>query len=459
MTEKNIQELEIIKEAIRNHVPKLAEFIDCKIPIEEYSANLYKNDVDDVYISRQNIIKESIKKQCLDLFGEESKNFRLNLDGPVVANMVDHNGILNNPILLSSHFITSASNLFDSKFDILSLNTGLYPLNNPFYKRGLGYQGETITFISKSKSHQLVYYSPPLEFPDFPQDIKEILQEADFGTNEYAWEQASKMNYKLWPLLFQEELRLSLPKLITLNQDEVVSDLLKDAISKKQGFVYDTMFNPEFRKMVKKEFMDTTGAWSKDGGGSFLFWARDDRNQAVAMHQDGDYLVSSKESFDYKIKIQEEEILEALENKKIYAGMVLLFGAFLFHTGMVPLAGYGSINYLNVMKNRWLNILKDTYPDEHKGIEKMNINKLVGGPVLTYYRDDKKQIQPAYMLDILMSGGLSKDYLKNIFSMNFNDLLLPAFVDIYNTYVPQEKRKPISITQNDIVSEQLTWLK
>ena len=33
----------------------------------------------------------------------------------------------------------------------------------------MGYQGDTITFISKSKSHQLVYYSPPLDFSGFPE--------------------------------------------------------------------------------------------------------------------------------------------------------------------------------------------------------------------------------------------------------------------------------------------------
>ena len=452
------EQFDVIKGAIREHVPKLAEFIDLQTPIEEYSASLFGAQVEQKYLSRQAIIKELIVKQCQELFGDEAKNFRLNLDGPVIANIVDHNGILNNPILLSSHIITSASNIFDSKFDILSLNTALYPLNNPFYKRGLGYKEEVIPFISKSKSHQLVYCAPPLEFQEFPKEIQDILTKADEVKSTYAWQQASRMNYCLWPKLFEESLRPRLPRLITLNQDEIVKDLVIKLIKEKGNFVYDTIFKPDFRESVKKVFEGSTGAWDSAGKGSFLFWAIDEKNQALALKQEGDELVSARAEKAYRLPLQEKEIIQALEAREIYPGMVVLFGALLFYAGIVPLAGYGSINYLNVMKERWLKVLENTYPEEWVSINKMPINKLVGGPVLTYYKDAQSEIHQAYMLDILMSGGLKRDYLEKVFAMTFGDLLQAPLIDIYDSYIPKEYKQDITLKPHDIISEQFGWL-
>ncbi len=447
-----------INSGIAKHVPKLAEFINCSDSIDQYSKNLFDNVIiSNVYLKRQELFKTLIIKQCKYLFGENN-NINLNLDGLITANILDHNGILNNPILLSSHLITSASSIFDSKFDILSLNTALYPFNNPFYKGGLSYKEERIRLISKSKGDQLVYFSPPVNFSNFPDEIKNILENLDNRENKYAWEQAARINYDLWPLLFEKKLRTNVPKLITLNQDEVVYDLLENIIKNKQGFVYDMIFNSDFRHLVKNKFINTTGAWKNDNRGSFLFWAVDDKHRAVGLKLEDNFLVSCKKDFNFNEEITEENIISLMRDRKIYAGMVLIFGVLVFYSGMVPLAGYGSINYLNVMKDCWLDILYKNYKDEYDNIKKMNLNKLVGGPILTYQRDENKNIKPSFMLDILMSGGLRKEYLEKIFSFKYNELLRPAFIDIYNTYIPGAKREAISITPNDIISDQLSWI-
>jgi hypothetical protein len=453
------QEFEVIERAIREHVPKLAQFIDYDETISDYSSNLYNTSVPDRYLERQTLVKKAILKQCAHLFGDEAKTFRLNLDGPVIANIVDHNGILNHPVLLSSHIISSADSLFENQYDILSLNTALYPFNSSFYDRGLGYQDKTITFISKSKSHQMVYYAPALDFKEFPDDIRNILSQADTPPSAHAWEQACRMNYRLWPQVFEESLRPKLPKLITLNQDEVVKELLSELIGQEDNFVHAMIFDEAFRLRVKEIFKDTTGAWTDEGKGSFLFWAVDEKNEGVPLKLEGNRLVSRKEGFAFDLKLDEADVLKALEENKIYPGMVLLFGALVFYAGVVPLCGYGSINYLNIMRDRWLTALKDTYPEEWTGINDMKIDKLIGGPVLTYYRDEQKRIKQAYMLDVVMRGGLKKDYLQKIFSMRFNDLLLAPLIDIYHSYIPSEHRQAISIKPHDVISEQLSWLE
>ena len=54
----------------------------------------------------------------------------------------------------------------------------------------------------------------PLAFSDFPEVIKNILDRANTIQSELAWEQASRMNYHLWPLLFEESLRSKLPSCV-----------------------------------------------------------------------------------------------------------------------------------------------------------------------------------------------------------------------------------------------------
>ncbi len=460
MTVKQLQQFNIIRRGIEKHVPKLAEFIECDLPIFKYSENLYEDKVEDKYLVRQKVVKESIKRQIIELFGEEAKKFRLNLDGPLRVNIVDHNGILNHPILTGSHIISSAWQLFDRQSDILSLNTALYPFNSVFYKRGLGYRGKTLSFVSKSKCHQLVYYAPPVNFETFPDEIKQILQSADRPISQRAWQQASRINYKLWPLLFEPALRDKLPRLITLNQDKVVKDLLIHLIKKKDNFIYEVIFNPQLRERCYQVFLNSTGAWFENQNkGSFLFWKINEKNEGVNLVLKDGRLVSVKEKYPYQLELEEGAVIEALEKDEIYAGMVLLFGALVFYAGVVPLAGYGSVNYLNVMKDKWLKLLRDQYPEEYHSIKQMNINKLIGGPVLAYYRDKENKLQQAYALDIIMKGGLKREYLEKVLSMPFNELLKPALIDVYNSYIPAEVREEISITTNDVVNEQFAWIK
>ncbi len=454
------QQFNIIKQGIEKHVPKLAEFIKCDTPISQYSKNLYTDTISDKYIQRQKTVKESIKRQIEEIFGTEKEEINLNLNKPLVVNIVDHNGILNHPILLASHIISSAWQLFNRQYDILSLNTALYPFNSVFYKRGLNYQGKTLTFISKSKCHQLVYYAPPVNFNNYPDDIRKILEQCDQPKSRFAWQQATRMNYKLWPLLFEENLRDRLPRLITLNQDKVIKDLLIQLIKERDNFIYDVIFNKELRQKFYQTFLNTTGAWFENSNkGSFLFWTVNKKNEGVNLTLRDDELISTKEKYPFKLKLEETAIIEALKKDKIYAGMVLLFGSLVFYAGVVPLAGYGSINYLNVMKDRWLKLLKDVYPEEYNSIKQMKINKLIGGPVLTYYRDEQNRLQQAYALDIIMKGGLTRKYLEKILSMPFNELLKPALIDIYHSYIPAEDRTKLNITTNDIVNKQFSWIK
>jgi hypothetical protein len=459
MNAKAKEELEIVKNGVRKYVPKLGEFIDLETPLLEYSQKVYQVEVEDKYLERQEGLKKNIQEQSLLLFGDKAQDFEFKLNGPLIANIVDHNGILNHPVLLSSHIVSSAAQLYNPSFDILSLNTAFYPFNSVFYDGGLTWKQERHRFISNSKSQQLVYYGQPIDFSRFPEEARLKLDQADSPTSSTAWQQAGRVNYHLWPQLFEKKLRSNLPSLITLNQDEIVIKLITSLIQQGNNFIHDIIFNSDLRAQCRKVFEGSTGAWDEvNNKGSFLFWGVDEQKRGIGLKLSNNKLISTVEKYPYQLSLTPEHVINALNTREIYPGMVLIFGAFVFYSGLVPLAGYGSVNYLNVMQELWLRLLPGKYAEECDSINRMVINKLIGGPVLTYYRDNNGELRQAYMLDVLMSSGLTKKYLDKIFTMSFGDLLLAPLIDIYNTYIPEKHRQPISITPADVVSEQLSWI-
>lgn len=207
MPNGNEQKFEIIKQAIKTYVPGVAKFFDFDENILEYSKQLYNFHIEPKHLERQKPIKEEIKKQLELLWPDRWRSFRLNLDKPLIANIADHNGILNDQILFASHIVSSAFQLFDSQSDILSLNTGMYPFNYLMYNRGLTFQEKIYPLISRDKSHQLVYYAKSLKLDSLPEPISDIYQSCDTPASEEARHQASRINYNLWPLLFEPGLK------------------------------------------------------------------------------------------------------------------------------------------------------------------------------------------------------------------------------------------------------------
>lgn len=95
---------------------------------------------------------------------------------------------------------------------------------------------------------------------------------------------------------------------------------------------------------------------------------------------------------------------------------------------------------------------------ECDGIKKMGINKLVGGPVLTYYWDDNRRLQQVFALDVILGGGLTREYLERVLAIPFNELLKSALIDVYNSYIPKNFRRKVDIAIHDIVDKQFSWV-
>ena len=137
--------------------------------------------------------------------------------------------------------------------------------------------------------------------------------------------------------------------------------------------------------------------------------------------------------------------------------MIVIYGFITFWCGIKSLAGHGSCNYLTKMKEAWLDVLRDYDEDEYKRIEKINTKSLIAGQILGYKRENE-QIVEQYAFDIIFDGGFKKQYLETLFKMKFKDLLNPALIEIYNSYVPVDKRIELTIKPMDLMGKEFNWI-
>jgi len=78
--------------------------------------------------------------------------------------------------------------------------------------------------------------------------------------------------------------------------------------------------------------------------------------------------------------------------------------------------------------------------------------------VVTYARTSNGELVNQFALDIIAAGGLSKAYLENLVHMRYCDVLTPALLEIYESYVPVNERQKLSLTVADLTGEVFSWV-
>lgn len=149
----------------------------------------------------------------------------INYESGLASGIIDHHGIIDNPILFGGALVSNYYKLFNRKEfgDILTFATGNIPLNEPFRRRGIMFRGKRINLYPKADKNKIIY-SLPLqkvsiedriqkahewhkysdEDKNFFQEIDSLINNIDFSTCEYYSDQLTKINFYLWPRLLRK---------------------------------------------------------------------------------------------------------------------------------------------------------------------------------------------------------------------------------------------------------------
>jgi len=466
-----------VANAVIKYLPSLVPFYSSEETLSEYSrrVNFYKSNK--IHLDRQKIFKLKIKEKIERLFNKnELTDIKININAKsgLVSGVVDHHGILDHPWLLAVHLVSNFYKLLnrDIEGDILTFATGNVPLNEPFRRRGFILNGKKINLFSKNDKNKIVYGLPKYDF-DIVARLKQeshqwhkfnteeqelllkidgIIKNIDFSTCKYLGDQLTKINYYIWPLLFEEKIRNRVSRLVSIEYDDIVIDYLIFVLENEpESFIYQMLFEEKFRVKIMTRFMGAVGAWSEDGGsGTHFFWGLDKDNKHIRLELDNGYLVSKKK--DFKIRFAPQEVIKKLQQKELLPCMFLKFSLIMLYMGMKPLAGY-SIEYLTRIKKNMIDVLKEDFPKEAElatgvPIDNMNVISICQG------RDDKGELRELHAFDIFYRGGFSEDYFKKLDSFHFKDYMIPPMLFAYKyglaKYGGSDQRQEFSVTEEDL---------
>jgi len=475
-----IDEKELIISQMTKYCEQYKDFFNLDIKLREYSDSLYNFQVNDVHKKRQELIKKIINNKIKNIFGSNfKKELKINLDTNLAFNIADHHQVLNHPFLLSSNIISSINkiNKNEKQDAIIVISSGDVPPNNYFSKNGFTFYGKKVPLFSNCERELSSYYIPKRDF-NFIEKLKVSdkwkefnKEEKDFLIKEYdiikSYNFSRCQNYldqitviikNSWPRLFEEKLRPTLPDLIYITQEEIISECLIE-ILKEDNIISRCLFDENFRNKILENFRGIVVTWNeKEEKGTHFFWQKNPmESKSLRMYiKEGKLTPIDKRFKDLSIPFEREIIIELLKKKKIYPSLFIIFGVLNFYLGIKPLVGYGSVIYLNLMKNSWIKTLREfNINNEIENIKNIDTNGFVAGLPLIFQKY-KNNMKVLYAYDIIYKGGITEDYLNKIFNMKFKDFLSVGVADMYDyvsvKYIPKEIKIVPKINFNDLAS-------
>lgn len=463
----NLPKLDILTEKVIELLPPQRPFFESDYTIEEYSKMLFDYEADEVYRERQKSLLKLVQEKISRLFTKEER-LKINLPDystGLKAGLVYHQGILNHPVIIGVDIVANFFRMFnrDENGDILTFATGNIPLNNFFYRRGFNIGGVHVNLYPKKNKNKIVYQHPLFKFDivgslkethqwkehseesqKFLEQIQEIINQIDFSNCKTMGDQITKINFHLYPLMFDKNLRKKVSNWICLEYDDILSDFLIDIFQNHpESFIYQLLFNTDLNQKTLKHFEGKTNAWNEERQmGTHFFWGIVDGETQRLLLQGGKL---KSEDGSLQIGWNKESIIEALKKRQIFPGMFMKYSLLVLYAGMKPFAGYASSNSIAQMQHDLSEFLANDFPEDCKLMKQLVVNNLTSIPVLLK-RTPEGTIENYWAFDIMKDGGLSEQYFQKLNSVPIKYFMVPNLPTMYdygfNLYGKGEKADP-----------------
>lgn len=456
----------IIKAGIAESYPHLAPFFDRSESLAEYASTLYIGDTDAVHLERQQKLVTMMANYTERVHGE-----RIEPTLPMTINVVDHHTLMNSPIIVSGNIVAHAHQLLGgASKPTFVFSSSITPQDN--FHSLMTYGSHRLQFFSKKEQRQSTCFLPVHEFVahtrlqqskqwstmseherQFVLEMEAWLGSIDVSRARNLNDQMSILVRPFWKRLFAPDVQPGVPDMLYVPNEDIIRKMIETVLS-RDTIIGQVLFDPELRNRALEVFDGGYGCWdSERGKGTHFFWHRKANGRVEPMTVEGDELVTA----DYRLALEPEALVRAVRDGDITPALWVIYTWTVFWNGVTPLVGYGSLGALTELKNRWLQLLADVDPEEAERVASVQTNRLIAG-LLTAFTRVNGQIEKLHGFDVIDRGGFSREYLEQLLKMPFNALLAPAAIDIYNTYVPEEHRKPHSVDPQDVMGAEFDWI-
>ncbi|MFA6307450.1 MAG: hypothetical protein WCS88_02075 [Patescibacteria group bacterium] len=470
---------------LKQYSPLFKPFFEMDKSLEEYSKNIYDFDRNYRYIERQKQIKKLIENKFKKLFPKEYDSLNIDYNDQWACNIVDHHQILNNPLIISSNIITSIDKFLkdEKQKAIITISSGDVPPNNYFSRNGFEVAGKRVPIFTNKEKEYNSNLLPKRDF-DFLKNLKLAKrlnefnkEELKFLEEEVKWiqgldysgcdnynDQISVLVKNQWPRMYEEKIRSTLPDLLYITQENITTLSLLEILDQDNLVTY-TLFNKAFREKVIKTFRGIVVTWDESlPKGTHFFWRKHpDGFKSLRLYLEGDKLVPEDSRYkNLTFTLDQKTVRELLEKGEIYPSLFTIFMVVNFYYGIKPLVGQGSLTYLNLIRQKWLNVLEESdYASELDNIKSYKIDKLITG-IIIFFEKHNSGVKTLWAYDIIKQGGIKEEYLKKLFDMPFKNLLTTAVVGIYDyigpKYVPEKERIIPTVTSDELANLIFNWL-
>lgn len=487
MTESEIlSEREKIMSQIRQHVPAMGQLFDLRETLRDYSKSLYKFNADPVHLQRQVIVKEALDDKLSSVFGSNYQNaLNVSFDGQLAFNIADHHQVLNHPFIISSNVIGNVEKFLQSNkpHAIVVISSGDVPPNNYFSENGFRLNNKKVALFSNSERESCSYLLPKREFDfvgrtkkagwwhDFSSgeqafliELEKSMQSNDYSRCQNYCDQISIILRQTWPLMFAPDLRINLPELVYVTQEEITTKILVKLLQ-SDTFISRALFDSATRQAVLNNFRGIVVTWREDEAkGTHFFWRRHPgAPRALRMYLKGNYLVPHDQRFNHlAVELNQKTIIDMLESGEIFPSLFLIFSVLNFYCGVRPLVGFGSVQYLHLIKEAWVKTLSEIRDnDEAARVKTLYTSAFVAGLAI-FFKREVGELRTQFAHDLMFNGGISEDYLNKVFDMQVHDVLSVGVADMYDyyktKYIPESERISARINFDDLAEFNFAWV-